>query len=439
MHLVTKYLFLVLALASSPAFCAYANLSPPPGWSGGTPAVPGHTGNFTFGPSANASSFKGSTVLTNATLNVGGRAVTMPVAMRTAANAATMAARFSYGNPAMFAAGLAIPLAYKWLSDNGFNVVDGLWQQKLESKQTFLHWCVSSTSICAATKELLGDQVTPQYSNANYRAEWRPHENGTSIEIWRSYIGPTAGVNRDPVLYTTIGTQRIMREGTVVTTGPATEEGMVSKLADKVIPDGVPEELKLPLPVVDPVINPDPGILPQPEPAPALQPRPYFVPSGTPRPTSDPMVWYQPGFRIKPAPRPGEPWLVDIVPEDLPQTDGVPKTDAELNPSTPVAPGVQKPETPDLCATNPDILACQKLGELTAPELETKNVPVSITPQAGWGAGNATCPAPRTLPGAKVTWSFQPMCDLMNGLRPILIAVSWLAAAFILLGVKGGD
>jgi len=33
--------------------------------------------------------------------------------------------------------------------------------------------------------------------------------------------------------------------------------------------------------------------------------------------------------------------------------------------------------------------------------------------------------------------SFEPYCDFMSGIRPVVIAVAWLSAALILLGFGG--
>ena len=87
------------------------------------------------------------------------------------------------------------------------------------------------------------------------------------------------------------------------------------------------------------------------------------------------------------------------------------------------------------CDKNPDKVGCAKLGDAPAdPTLGTKSiVPTSITPVTI--GGNGTCPADVPLPhGAAFSW--QPACDFASGLKPIILAMAWIAAAGIVLGVK---
>lgn len=95
-------------------------------------------------------------------------------------------------------------------------------------------------------------------------------------------------------------------------------------------------------------------------------------------------------------------------------------------------------DKPGLCELYPDILACVKLDQPEDADLPNSEKPISITPDSGWGADNAACPAPRMLnvQGRQIPIPFDLFCTYMNGMRPIIIAMAWLSAAFILLGAR---
>src|SRR5215208_2601038 len=102
------------ALYCNNADAGYANASPPPGWAA---AAPGSE-RATYRAAANELWTSTNTVRTTATLNVGGRAVTMPAGFRMAANAGRYAGRFAFG-PLGAAALILLPLAYEWYTNNG--------------------------------------------------------------------------------------------------------------------------------------------------------------------------------------------------------------------------------------------------------------------------------------------------------------------------------
>lgn len=90
------------------------------------------------------------------------------------------------------------------------------------------------------------------------------------------------------------------------------------------------------------------------------------------------------------------------------------------------------------CDLHPDTVGCQHLGAPPSAEtIPTKEVPVSIT--AVVFAAPAGCPAPYTGQIKVLTfvkqWSitFDPMCDLMNTLRPLFLATGAAAAAFLFM------
>lgn len=87
---------------------------------------------------------------------------------------------------------------------------------------------------------------------------------------------------------------------------------------------------------------------------------------------------------------------------------------------------------------------CEWLGwtqqEMTAQQ--NPELPIETSAPASWdsGLGSGSCPAPVVVSalGASVSLSWQPACDFVSMLRPILIAFAGVAAALILLGQRAG-
>jgi hypothetical protein len=439
-----KYLILALLVVCNLAIAGYAQLRPPPGWSQGlTAAVPGNAGVFSFGAAANGSSFKGGTVLTNAALNVAGQLVTVPVSMRVAANAATVAAEYSFGNPYLFAGALAAPFVYQWLKDKGLEVKDGAWMEHKVQEGCSEGACYEYS--------FNGTSWGSKGSAASQGIAARNTNTAANTYVQTGFIEPLTVEYKRTYNYAnppevSFSQFNIIRRLVPVEPGdvwaPVLKPEFIERMKNSPLPDGAHPELpEVNWPVEEPVINPDPAVIPQPSPAPDASPRPLNVPTGNPVPTADPNVWNQPIIRIVPSPAPGQPFRVDLQPHDVPQDSPVPKTPAQLNPVTPTpsTPGAPKaPETPGLCDLYPDILACAKLDDGKDTTLETKDKPITITPDSGWGSGGGACPAGRTLSHGAV-YSFQPICDFASGVKPVLIAVAWLGAALLLIGAKGGS
>lgn len=91
----------------------------------------------------------------------------------------------------------------------------------------------------------------------------------------------------------------------------------------------------------------------------------------------------------------------------------------------------------DACVDNPSLISCAKAGEpesVPDPEKTEKSLSsVSIVPI---GSGGAYCPADVTVRGA--TFTYSKLCEGLNTVKPVVIALAWIAAAFIMFGsVKG--
>lgn len=92
-------------------------------------------------------------------------------------------------------------------------------------------------------------------------------------------------------------------------------------------------------------------------------------------------------------------------------------------------------EKPDECEAHPDTVGCTKLGELpTAEVLPRSDVPITFNPVEI--AENATCPAPSTVAafGQSFALEYDSACTYATGLKPVVIAVAYLTALFIIFG-----
>lgn len=151
--------------------------------------------------------------------------------------------------------------------------------------------------------------------------------------------------------------------------------------------------------------------------------------------------WYRDRMDVSPCPTSGQPSrvCVDIGPQKF---EGA--TDPQTVPSqaTGTASGTapKQPEI-DFCKKNPQSIACSELGELKDQPFDPIEKPFRITPQSPWGADNAQCPAPKVMTlatGFTQTMSYQPTCDFFSGIRPAVIALAFIVALYIALGIPTG-
>ena len=415
----------LLGAACFTVHAGYAQLAPPSGWSAGG----GAGGSFNVpAAAANGASYSGGNVLSNPSLGVGGRAVTVPAASRMAANAGRIAAAAAYAFPAARAA-LAVA---GWIAAAGFlyNAGTGLWEKMPAGSDPIppgheIFYSVmgalgtNPNSACAAYAAKFGGTVTLANENSCV-IKWADNqEKGYSVQ--------KAGKGACPGSWYFVDGVCVQTPNAV----PVSQPEFVDGVSANPIPDGVPEHIPVPLPVDLPSVQPT--FIPTGNPV----KNPDYNPNAAPSPTNQP--WNQPGIRVTPSPTVENPWQVDAVPVNRPVPTGVP------NPN-PVPEGEgtgngDKPkedEPQDLCEKHPEILACQKLDDPGDKDLERVERPISITPDSGWGAEDASCPAPRIIhaQGRQIPIPFDLFCTYMRGLRPIIIAMAWLSAAFILLGAR---
>jgi hypothetical protein len=429
-----KLLIVALAAAcSGMAHAGYAQVSPPSGWS----VV---NNQFVYRAAANDVSFvNGVRGAASGVINVGGRAVTMPAAYRFAANAGQFVARAAFINPLWFvAAGVAYG-AYSYFQSGGFEVVDGVWNQKTGGIEC-LSGCFTYSSTDGrgtSTGELYSKQkvadavlaLTCTYSSVCGLGAHVVWVNPDVFSITYSQYGSVYEYFRRSIV------SKSTPPYNTVKYSPVPQEQFESTMGGLPFPNGFPQKWPTPLPVELPILNPSADPVPVPQPLRAPQGEPQLVPN------SNPQQWKTPVVDLVPSPTVDNPWRVDVQPKDIVKTDASPLPDTAPVPVTPPAGETPVEKTPDLCEKNPDILACAK-PDFDTPDsdpLDTKDKPISIAPDTGWGSDNAACPAPRHLAFSNVEFTFTTYCDFMSGIRPVVIAAAWLAAAFILLGFKGSS
>ena len=432
-------LILAASLLCGSVHAGYAQLAPPEGWSGGG----GGAATYRYPSAANAASYAGDKVQANAILNVGGRAVTVPASMRMASNAGRIAAAAIYLHPGLRAAAAVAT----WLGAAGliYDVASGLWKRVdpdavpsngYEYSGNFAPevWSASGQSICTA---LIGwggwNNFTPHVSsfdgdrtcnvtgerdgkplNVSYSLNYRPSScpNG-----W--YVSPAGCVQTPPMK---------------TVTQPEFEQ---------LVPDARPMPSELP------------GVVwPASWPVEVPEIQPTFIPTGAPvknpaydpsKPTSpDNQPWVQPGVKVTPAPAANAPWQVNLQPVNRPVEGPTASPDPVVDPPTePGTDSTDKPREPekddrDFCDKHPDVLACQKMDEPEDPgKLKVQEVDFNFKPESGF-AGSASCPAPMSfnVHGHVINISWQPFCDSLDMIKPFLLAMAWLSAAFIMLGAR---
>lgn len=430
----------LLASMCLAASAGYAQPSPPSGWGGSA-------GSWTY-RAANASEWLNGTVRTNAALSVGGRTVTIPAAIRVAANAGTFASRWMFANPFLLTAAGAAWLASQYISWDGSRWVYSdpssssvVYPQSTGYQQVF-NGKTYYTAMTYWRARL--DYSDSQSSNSNYVITSVVENSGGWSVYYTFQVSTGATFNSSD--WTNVVQSSSCPAGWYVTDQgcvqqnpaqpqqvPQTEDEFVTRVAPQIQPEDIPEWLPytVPLPVDNPVINPSAD--PQP------QSRPLRIPLGEPQPVpnTDPQQYRQPVIRVSPAPSPSSPWQLDLTPEDVVSTSPVGIREPSADP-LPEGSTSAPTETDDFCAKNPDVLACQKeikLGELQPVPLVNEDRELEIDAETGQ---TAACPAPVSLSvgGRVVDISYDMVCEFADLVRPLFIGFAWLSAALTFMGVS---
>ncbi|MFS8934742.1 virulence factor TspB C-terminal domain-related protein [Cupriavidus taiwanensis] len=374
-----------------------------------------------------SASFSGAAFNSALTTQVAGKAVTVPATWRLASNAGQFAISAVRLSPATLVgsavASWLLPYGIEWLNNQFQTTTPG--QPASQWGGGYNYQCTGAPAgpitIQAAIQcgtyagwtNITNVQISV-LSGKDYKATASTSGNPNATIAVFSYIGTC------PAGTTNTGTSCV----TAQTVGPTTESDWSRVQADPV-PDAVHSWLAnkgLGVPIV-PQVNPATQVVP----------------------LSDPYVDPVTGKRYKDVayvtPSPSSPTKtadLQVAKQEV---------DAEGNPIVdPTTGGVKAPEeTDDPCLAHPDRIGCMEKGEIPAePEIKGADKTITITPDGGWGAETASCPADLTATtrtgGTLVTFSFKPACDAADTFRPLVIGLAWLAAVLIALGVgRKGD
>lgn len=438
-------LIFAASLLCGSVHAGYAQLAAPEGWSGGG----GAAATYRYPSAANAASYSGGAVRANAILNVGGKAVTVPAAMRMASNAGRIAAAAIYLHPGL----RTIAAVATWLGVAGFvyDAASGLWKQVDPSA------VISDGKVryYLAGPGMGKSELFDSYNEGCSRAlsKFSSANPGWTFSIVKcdsgAFVAQLKGVQGGTEAFYDFSGGKIepCPAGWYTTPGGCVQTPPMRTVSqpefEQMVPDARPMPPELP------------GVVwPASWPVEVPEIQPMFVPTGAPvknpaydpsKPTSpDNQPWVQPGVKVTPAPAANAPWQVNLQPVNRPVEGPTASPDPVVDPvPNPGTDSTDKPREPekderDFCDKHPDVIACQKMDEPEDPgELKTKAVDLDFQVQSGY-AGSAVCPAPMTYEafGHVLSLSWQPFCDSLAMVKNLLLAFAWISAAFILLGAK---
>lgn len=320
-----KALIAASLLSLSGLACAgYAQATPPKGWVP-PPAGSGAPGGFVGTSAANTATFAQNTVRTNASLNVGGRIVTIPAQFRFAQNAPRYAAAAIMRHPYIRTAAAVA----SWLGAAGliYDEVSGLWttpdstygiefqSDGYEYNVSYAdsQWFGTASSACSHAVAVVNARQTDGWTLSNPGVE-----NGRCLHDYKRPDGSLYARKGWSINKRTSACPSgwyVTPAGCVQNPPPKTitQEEAIDELTGHPMPDEIPNWVPEPLPVELPSFPP------------------FFVPSSEPRvnPNYNPALpaspdnapYYQPGVEVKPAPTASTPWQVSITPQNQPVVD----------------------------------------------------------------------------------------------------------------------
>lgn len=86
------------------------------------------------------------------------------------------------------------------------------------------------------------------------------------------------------------------------------------------------------------------------------------------------------------------------------------------------------------CEKNPSSLGCSGFGSVDDSELQRKELTGTVSPVDMGGSGQCPAPVGTTVHGSRIELSFDSACTYARAVRPIILALAWLSAGFILIG-----
>lgn len=401
-----KTLFAALAIFFAlPAFAFKAPISPGPGMSatlGGWSTASNYTGTF----NAAATAVTGAVSVSGATATLAGSASLAATAGNVAASALKL-------NPA----GLLTSAVASWALSAGLQYLNGQWQ-KNNAPSGYVAgymWCYNGAPNCGPTPDAalqFFKNIQPNYPNCSVSSSGTTYVNYSCSSPTLGTLYPT--VNRAaetcPAGTYRNGTQCV---GLVV---PATDPDFAA-LAAKPLTDAAATDLakagaKLPL-------N-----------------KPTFAPMDLPvgSPYVDPVTGkrYQDMVRLTPG-SDGTTVEAQMYKQEV-NADGTTATDSTTG--QPASP--EKGETQTDCDKKPESIGCSDWGEPDDTDIQKNNKTFSLTPDGGWGAATASCPADRTYSlksGGVARFSYSGLCQGAELFRPLIIGMAWLSAILIAIGL----
>ena len=344
MKKIVSYLLALSILASSfPSHAAYANLVPPPGWSQGLNAATATVGStFKYASASTATTLLLGRIGAKAAVTVAGQNVVVPVGFKLAANAASIAAEYSFGNPQLFVGLMLASAVYAAYKAQDVEVKNGVWIKRTwkpcttacveytmnTNPERYASSPMGAAQLYASSESISttsGDTTSTVKLTANSCSSTNLTCTFTQTSTTTSPGGTSSSTNQPTVGYS----QRTKTKGDEILT-PLTKPQFHEIMDPLPLPAEAPKELpQVPFPIEAPYIFPDPAIVANPSGNPVS--RPVWVPTGqpvkNPSVTGQPDTWTQPGQQITPAPSPSNPWRVDIT--DLPKTktNATPNTD----------------------------------------------------------------------------------------------------------------
>lgn len=423
MQHATRYLLAAWLLAFltvvglSSAHAAYTRAS------GG--AFKGSGSSWTYTGGGNMASGTASTI---STVNVGGTYVPIPTSAQVLSGAAQVATSAIRLNPA----GLIVGSVAAWLMQEGIQYLDGQFSKSQTSTypstyrwnsnapsltgQTWATSTEAGTAVAASIGKSFYGFTNCRGTGENYLCDVAYSHTGSPYCPTGVTCGVNSGISVGRFLHCATGGTLSADRLTCTTTNPAgvPTEADWDNLEARGIPDAVVQDLapQVPMPVAPPTTQP------------------VSVPTSGPKWNPVEKHYYREYVRVEPAPTATDPMRVDVrVTVQVTDQAGEPVLDPQGQTQE------QKPDDP--CLLNPESLACAKLDTPEAPATEQNERALSINPLSGFGADNATCPAPQVVQfmhqPVAIEWTIP--CQFATGIRPVVLAVAWLAAAMITFNI----
>lgn len=116
--------------------------------------------------------------------------------------------------------------------------------------------------------------------------------------------------------------------------------------------------------------------------------------------------------------------------------DGDPATvpDPEAPEQTSEEPFPEEQPEQDICKADPNILACQELGE-TPDETPIEEMELPIDYQPVSFSSNASCPAPTNM-GGGIQYNYDGACQFASGVKPAVITMALISGIYLMGGFR---